>query len=229
MRVVALMVALLWCLSPAQARADFFACERDGKTWVTNYKDPSAKHCKRIMSGFGAPAPKEGAGANSGNTNTAKPRKKRSWKPPRKVTFDSTGTKGEEKLKDIGRIVELASRKYDLPQAFIHAIIMVESSYKVRALSYKGAMGLMQLMPGTAGDMGVTDPYDPYQNIMGASKFLRILANRFDGDIPKVLAAFHAGGGAVSRANGIPWEGSDGYVRKVLDNYYRRKPEFAAQ
>jgi hypothetical protein len=229
-RLVASMVALIWCLSPGMARADLFECQRDGKTFVTNYKRPGDKKCKRIVKGFGAPAPAETTGgAGAIGTGKAKQRKRRSWKPPRKVTFDATGTKGEEKLKDITRIVELASRKYDLPQAFIHAVIMVESSYKVRALSYKGAMGLMQLMPGTAGDMGVTDPYDPYQNIMGATKFLRILANRFDGDIPKVLAAFHAGGGAVSRANGIPWEGSDGYVRKVLDNYYRRKPEFAEQ
>lgn len=210
--------------------ADLWECQRDGKTVVTNFRLSGDARCKRIVKGFGGPAPKEVAGqAGAKAATNGKRRKRRSWKPPRKVTFDATGTKGEEKLKDIDRIVELASRKYDLPQAFIHAIIMVESSYKVRALSYKGAMGLMQLMPGTAGDMGVTDPYDPYQNVMGATKFLRILANRFDGDIPKVLAAFHAGGGAVSRANGIPWEGSDGYVRKVLGNYYRRKPEFAAQ
>ncbi len=229
MRFVASILALLWCLSPAPARADFYACEKDGKIWYTNRKLPGAKRCVVTMRGFGAPAPEEEAAAGGTAAPKGKKRKRRSWKPPRKVTFDATGTKGEEKLKDINRIVELASKKYDLPQAFIHAVIMVESSYKVRALSYKGAMGLMQLMPGTAGDMGVTDPYDPYQNVMGATKFLRILANRFDGDIPKVLAAFHAGGGAVSRANGIPWEGSDGYVRKVLDNYYRRKPEFAKQ
>jgi len=110
-------------------------------------------------------------------------------------------------------------------EAFIRAIIQVESSFKVKALSYKGAMGLMQLMPGTADDMGVSDPWDPYQNIMGGTRFLRVLANRFNGDLPKVISAYHAGGGAVSQRGGIPFEGTDSYVRRVLDHYYRFKAE----
>jgi soluble lytic murein transglycosylase-like protein len=89
-------------------------------------------------------------------------------------------------------------------------------------------MGLMQLMPGTAADMGVSDPWDPYQNIMGGTRFLRILANRFNGDMPKVLAAYHAGGSSVSKADGIPYQGSEGYVRKVLNHYYNLKKSAGA-
>ena len=73
----------------------------------------------------------------------------------------------------------------------------VESRFKPRALSRVGAMGLMQLMPNTAAGMGVTDPYDPYQNIMGSARYLRTLATRFQGDYVKVLSAYHAGGAAV--------------------------------
>jgi soluble lytic murein transglycosylase-like protein len=231
-RLVMATFLSLTLLVPAAAQADFFKCQKDGKTWVTNYRDPYATKCHKIMTGFGNPTDQakvaEAARTSGGASTGTKPRK-RTWKPPRKVTFQEAGAKGEAKLKNIHRIVALASAKYNLPEAFIHAIITVESSYKVRALSYKGAMGLMQLMPGTAADMGVTDAYDPYQNIMGATKFLRILANRFEGDLPKTIAAFHSGGGAVSQAGGIAYQGSDGYVRKVLDNYYRLKPEFAAQ
>lgn len=228
-RVFVATLLSLTLLAPAAAQADFFKCQKDGKTWVTNYRDPYATKCRKIMTGFGAPEDKAKveAAAQASGASTKKKRPKKRWKPPRKVTFQQAGSKGEEKLKNINRIVALASKKYNLPEAFIHAIITVESSYKVRALSYKGAMGLMQLMPGTAADMGVTDAYDPYQNIMGATKFLRILANRFEGDLPKTIAAFHSGGGAVSKAGGIAYQGSDGYVRKVLDNYYRLKTEFA--
>jgi len=124
---------------------------------------------------------------------------------------------------EIDRVIQEASRTYNIPEAFVRAVIEVESNYGNRALSYKGAMGLMQLMPSVCKDLGVTDPWDPYQNIMAGVHLLRILANRFQGDIPSVIAAYHAGGGSVATREGIPYQGTDGYVRKVLDHYYRLK------
>ncbi|MBM4355018.1 MAG: lytic transglycosylase domain-containing protein, partial [Deltaproteobacteria bacterium] len=153
-------------------------------------------------------------------------RSKQTWKPPRNATLPIP--QGGAATPEVDSTIREAAQRYDIPEPFIRAVIEVESNYKPRALSYKGAMGLMQLMPGTAADMGVTSPYDPYQNIMGGTRFLRILANRFNGDIPKVLAAYHAGGSSVATAEGIPYQGTDGYVRKVLDHYYRLKGEAAA-
>jgi soluble lytic murein transglycosylase-like protein len=220
--------SIVWLLLVAvalPARADLYECVQGGKTWLTNHRKPGAR-CRVVVKDFGSPAEdREKVAAAAEASGQAPRRKKNSWKPPKKVTYDEKAGVGDEKLRNIERIVTLAAQKYNIPEPFIHAVITVESSYKIRALSYKGAMGLMQLMPGTAADMGVTDPYDPYQNVMGATRFLRILANRFNGDMPKVLAAFHAGGSAVARADGIPYQGSDGYVRKVLDNYYRLKKE----
>ncbi|MEC9072826.1 MAG: lytic transglycosylase domain-containing protein, partial [Myxococcota bacterium] len=119
--------------------------------------------------------------------------------------------------------VEEASNTYEIPKTFIRAVIRVESSFHYKAESGAGAQGLMQLMPGTARSMGVNDSFDPRQNVMGGTRFLRVLANKYDGDMVKVLAAYNAGAGAVKKKGGIPYEGTEGYVRAVLDHYYRYK------
>lgn len=114
---------------------------------------------------------------------------------------------------------------YNLPIALVKAVIQVESNYNPWAVSAKGAVGLMQLMPSTAEEMYVDDPYDPVQNIEGGTRYLRVLVNRFDGDLFKVLAAYNAGPDAVVRcsANGglgvPPIPETVDYVRKVLRSY----------
>ncbi len=100
-------------------------------------------------------------------------------------------------------------------------MIKIESDYSPRVVSHAGAMGLMQLMPRTAASMGVRDPFDPRQNILGGSRYLRILANMFNGDLVLTIAAYNAGEGAVMRYNGVPpYEETQRYVRRVLDRYY---------
>ncbi len=116
--------------------------------------------------------------------------------------------------------VRSAADHYGLPQALVWAVMKVESGFDPTVVSDKGAQGLMQLMPGTAGDMGVTDAFDPVQNIYGGARFLRILANKFDGDLVLTLSAYHAGGGAVDRVGGIPYQQTAEYVRRVLNAYY---------
>jgi soluble lytic murein transglycosylase-like protein len=97
----------------------------------------------------------------------------------------------------------------------------VESNYNARAVSEKGAVGLMQLMPGTAKDMYVYDVWDPAQNIDGGARYLRLLANQYGGDLMRTLAAYNAGPDAVRRSGGkipdIPETRE--YVRKVLALY----------
>jgi soluble lytic murein transglycosylase-like protein len=115
--------------------------------------------------------------------------------------------------------VRAAAQKYRLPENLLLAVMSVESNCDHRALSDKGAMGLMQLMPGTAREMYVEEPWDPAQNIDGGARYLRILANQYNGDPVQVLAAYNAGPDAVRRAGGavpnIPE--TRAYVRKVVD------------
>jgi soluble lytic murein transglycosylase-like protein len=114
-----------------------------------------------------------------------------------------------------------AAATNNLPEALILAVIAVESNFDPRAVSEKGAAGLMQLMPGTARDMYVADVFDPEQNIHGGTRYLRILANQYDGDMVRMLAAYNAGPEAVRRAGGavpnIPETRE--YVRKVVALY----------
>jgi soluble lytic murein transglycosylase-like protein len=115
--------------------------------------------------------------------------------------------------------IRTAAEKYRLPEKLLLAVMAVESNYDHRALSEKGAIGLMQLMPGTARDMFVEDAWDPGQNIEGGARYLRILANQYGGDPVQVLAAYNAGPEAVRRAGGqvpnIPE--TRAYVKKVVE------------
>ena len=117
-----------------------------------------------------------------------------------------------------------AAALYHIPVSLIQAVITVESDYKPRVISRAGAKGMMQLMPSVAKGMGVTNPFDPRQNIFGGTRLLRILANRFDGDLVLCLAAYHAGSGAVKKYGGIPpYQTTQQYVRMVLSRYYKIK------
>lgn len=124
------------------------------------------------------------------------------------------------KKRPFGQHVLAAATRYKLPPDFIAAVMTVESGGNSRAVSHVGAQGLMQLMPVTARAMGVVDPWDPAQNIMGGARFLRVLANRFNGDLVKVLSAYHAGATRVKKRKGTPFSATDRYVRKVLRVYY---------
>ena len=114
-----------------------------------------------------------------------------------------------------------AAQIYNIPAAFIKAVIKIESNFNPRAVSRVGAMGLMQLMPATAAHMKVDDPFDPRQNIMGGTRYLRRLADKYDGDINLVLSGYHAGPGNVEKAGGIPFEKTQSYVRNVYSWYVK--------
>lgn len=118
-------------------------------------------------------------------------------------------------------IIREASEAYDVPFGFVKAVILTESNFNPNALSHAGAMGLMQLMPRTAASLNVTDAFDPRQNIFGGTKFLRILIDRYHGDINLILAAYNAGDAAVARYDGIPYPQTRGYVAKVY-KWYRK-------
>ncbi len=122
--------------------------------------------------------------------------------------------------------IRSAARLYHLPEALLRAVIHTESNYNPRAVSRTNAMGLTQLMPATARYLGVTDPFDPRQSIYGGAKFLRLLANRFGGDLVLVLAGYFSGAGAVQKYGGVPpHAGVRGYVKAVLRRYYAYERE----
>jgi soluble lytic murein transglycosylase-like protein len=122
-----------------------------------------------------------------------------------------------------------ASRSHSIPEPFIRAVIRVESDYDPRVVSIAGAQGLMQLMPGTAKRMNVSNPFDPHDNIMGGTRYLRHLANMFSGDMVLTIAGYHAGEGAVLKYGGVPpYSTTKGYIRRVLKFYYRYKKRATA-
>ena len=113
-----------------------------------------------------------------------------------------------------------AAAHYTLPAALIKAVTAVESSFEPTAISPAGAQGLMQLMPATGREMLVGDPFDPRANIFGGTRYLRILTNRFHGDVEKTIAAYNAGPKAVTKYQGIPnYPETQRYVRRVLKLY----------
>lgn len=121
---------------------------------------------------------------------------------------------------EIRRLAAEAARRHGLDPDLVMAVAAVESGFRPAAVSPKGARGVMQLMPGTARDLGVADPLDPAANVDGGTRYLRDLLARFDGDLPKALAAYNAGPGAVTRHQGVPpYKETRDYVRKVLRRY----------
>jgi soluble lytic murein transglycosylase-like protein len=121
---------------------------------------------------------------------------------------------------EIEKLVEQTAKRYNVDAKLIQAVIQVESDYNPQALSNKGAMGLMQLIPSTAQRFGVQNAYNPKQNIEGGVNYLKYLLNLFNGDLSLSLAAYNAGENAVLRRGGIPQiPETENYVKKVRRLY----------
>ena len=117
----------------------------------------------------------------------------------------------------IDQSVQKAAAKYDLSPDLIKGVIRAESNFKVKAISSAGAQGLMQLMPATAKELGVNNPFDIAQNIDGGAKYLRKMLDRFGGNVRTALAAYNAGPGTVIKYNGrVPYPETRQYIRRVL-------------
>lgn len=119
--------------------------------------------------------------------------------------------------------IKEASKRYGIDSHLIKAIMKVESDFNPRAVSKRGAKGLMQIMPENFDALNIQDPFDPRENIMGGTQYLKQLLNQF-GEVELALAAYNAGPTPVSRVNGIPpFRETEEYVKKVLNYYYRLK------
>ena len=125
---------------------------------------------------------------------------------------------------DLDQVVSDASARYRLDPDFVNSVIKAESGFNVRAVSPKGAQGLMQLMPGTASQLGVPNAFDPQANVEGGTKYLRELLERYNFDIVKALAAYNAGPQRVEQFGGVPpFYETRLYVARIVRDFNKKK------
>ncbi len=121
---------------------------------------------------------------------------------------------------ELDKLINETAARHGIDPNLVRAVIKVESNFNPRAISRKGAMGLMQLMPTTAAKLNVNNPLDPQQNLEGGVRHLSDLLSNYNGDVPLSLAAYNAGSGAVQRSNGIPrYSETRNYVRRITQLY----------
>jgi soluble lytic murein transglycosylase-like protein len=125
---------------------------------------------------------------------------------------------------DLNEVVKAASGTYRLDPDLVNSVIRAESGFNVRAVSPKGAQGLMQLMPQTASELGVRNAFDPRANVEGGTRYLRELLERYDFDLIKALAAYNAGPQRVEQYGGVPpYYETKAYVARIVRDFNKKK------
>lgn len=153
----------------------------------------------------------------------AAPEEPASGSRPAASGFRSTGFPARSTA-NLDDLVNEASGRYRLDPDFVNSVIKAESGFNVRAVSPKGAQGLMQLMPGTASALGVANAFDPRANVEGGTKYLRELLERYNFDMRKALAAYNAGPQRVEQFGGIPpYYETRAYVARVVKDFNKKK------
>ena len=131
------------------------------------------------------------------------------------IPASQTATKSQ-----VLNVINQVSKKYDVDEKLVQALIKQESGFNPKAKSKAGAMGLMQLMPSTAKNLGVKDPYNMVQNVEGGVKYLKSMLNKYNGNVILALAAYNAGPNAVDKYSGVPpYKETQNYVKNILANY----------
>jgi hypothetical protein len=200
---VAFLTAGAWCLLAAPARAQITSYVDDhGRVVYINQDSQTARNRSTIRHSAGA-------------LHT----------PVAGLSLFSASVLGRPTIgsdERIDRIVRAAAERHKVDPALVNAVISAESGWNSLAISRKGAVGLMQLIPGTAQRYGVGNPFDPAQNVEGGTTYLRWLLDRYKGDLTKSLAAYNAGERAVDQNRGVPaYPETKRYVQRVTDAYFR--------
>jgi hypothetical protein len=124
----------------------------------------------------------------------------------------------------LNEVVSGAGQRHQIDPDFINSVIRAESGFHQNAVSKKGAQGLMQLMPGTASQLGVTNAFDPHANVEGGTKYLRELLEKYNYDVPKALAAYNAGPKRVDQYRGVPpYYETQAYIARIIRDFNRQK------
>ena len=169
-----------------------------------------------------APAPTDSPASISVTFASAKPESAKSWS-----TKSGSAKFGSPKFVPapaLNQVVDSASAAYHLDPDLVNSVIHAESGFNSRAVSPKGARGLMQLMPGTANQLGVNDAFDPQANVTGGSRYLRELLERYNFDLVKALAAYNAGPQRVEQYRGVPpFRETRAYVARIVRDFNRKK------
>lgn len=192
--------ALALCAASVASASNVYRyVEADGTVVYTNVRPGGAQKVTRLTGGF-RPAPSRARAL--------------------RVTAEAA-----EQAASYASAIASAARRYRIPEALVKAIMHAESGFDPLAVSTVGASGLMQLMPATAREMYVKDLFNAEANIEGGVRYLRVLANEFDGDMVKMVAAYNAGPDAVRKYGGRipPYFETQTYVRRVLALYYEYK------
>lgn len=197
------LVAMCLCAIPAHGQIVSYMDSNGKRLFVNADPEPvKARRVKAAMRGF-TPLP----GAVQSASNGA----------PHELSAAELANRQKIEV-----MIREVSARYNVDPALIRAVIETESNWNSTAISRKGALGLMQLVPGTARQLGVNNAFDPKQNLDGGVRYLHTLLERYNGDLDRALAAYNAGPGAVDRARGVPQlRETREYVRKVTDSYNR--------
>jgi hypothetical protein len=208
-----LVVGGMWLLQPMSAHGQITASiDQNGRVVYIN-ADPPMKRQAHAGS-------KVIENTSESRTTASQPSASLTNAPNQPVDQDqSLDPMGPARLESI---VNEAAERNNLDPALVKAVIGTESGWNPGAISPKGALGLMQLEPETAGRFGVSNAFDPVQNVNGGTRYLRSLLDRYNGDLEKSLAAYNAGEGAVERYGGVPrYRETRAYVQKVTNAYFQ--------
>jgi soluble lytic murein transglycosylase-like protein len=204
---VAILAAVIWFSLPTLSQAQ-----------IASYVD---EHGKVIYVNRDSPAPRIGSTISppSVGAQALRPGFKTEFGSGSRAAAVSSTSESDDQFDSI---VRQSAERNKVDPALVKAVISTESGWNPRAISPKGAVGLMQLIPGTAQRFGVDNRFDPAQNVEGGTMYLRSLLDRYNGDLTKSLAAYNAGEGAVDRSGGVPqFPETQQYVRKVTDRYFQ--------
>ncbi|KJR43305.1 Lytic transglycosylase, catalytic [Candidatus Magnetoovum chiemensis] len=214
--IILLIITLSLLIMPSSIEAVIYKyTDRNGVVYYTNVPLMSTNSKSYTLQGSAKTGKKESTKVNSGKAKrvpiTSKNIKKyKSYKR----------SYNKKQVKEIEQIVHSKAAKYRIDPSLVKAIIKAESNWNPEALSPKGAMGLMQLMPSTARLLSVDNPYDPSDNIDGGVRYMKYLLYKFNGDVSLAVAAYNAGPGAVEKYGSIPpYNETQNYVQRVISSY----------